>query len=219
VRCIHADSERHSKNTEITMKRTFLIGVAAGALLAGANVASAQSMNERQQPGASEQRSGGSMERGGAMEQRSGQQRDRATSGQGAQRQEDSSKGAAGAAQQQDQQQQRSQQRQGAQEQQKSGSQQTTGQAGAGASKTLNAEQKTRIRQTVIQSGSAPRLSNVNFSLSVGTVIPRSVRLARLPPVLVEIYPQWRDYEFVVVEERIIIVEPKTLRIVAIIDV
>jgi len=44
------------------MKRTFLIGVAAGALLAGANImASAQGMNQQQQPGASS----GGMERGG----------------------------------------------------------------------------------------------------------------------------------------------------------
>ena len=59
----------------------------------------------------------------------------------------------------------------------------------------------------------------MNFSVSVGTVIPRTVTLAPLHPVLVEIYPEWRSYRFVIVEERIIIVDPDTLRIVAVVVV
>jgi hypothetical protein len=101
----------------------------------------------------------------------------------------------------------------------KAGGSATTGQgsAGGGAKASLTTEQKTKIRETVFKSG--PRVTNVNFSLSVGTVVPRTVRFATLPPILVEIYPQWRGYEYFIVEEEIIIVEPRTLKIVAIIRV
>lgn len=58
-------------------------------------------------------------------------------------------------------------------------------------------------------------LTNVNFSLSVGTTIPRDVRLSTLPPDVVEIVPQYRGYSFTVVKDEIVIVEPSTYKIVA----
>jgi hypothetical protein len=39
-----------------------------------------------------------------------------------------------------------------------------------------------------------------------------------LPPRVVEIYPVWRGYHYFLVGDRIVIVEPDTLRIVFIID-
>ena len=33
----------------------------------------------------------------------------------------------------------------------------------------------------MVRESNAPRVSNVDFSLSVGTTVPRSVRLARVP--------------------------------------
>jgi hypothetical protein len=61
-------------------------------------------------------------------------------------------------------------------------------------------------------------VTNVNFSLTVGTVVPRTVRIVVLPPRVVEIYPVWRGYYYFLVGDRIVIVEPDTLRIVFIID-
>jgi hypothetical protein len=92
---------------------------------------------------------------------------------------------------------------------------------GGGGSDTtvnINVQQRTEIRQTIIKQGNAPRVSNVNFSVSVGTVVPSTVQVVVLPPRVVEIYPQWRGYRYFIVEDRIIIVEPDTLRIVFIID-
>jgi hypothetical protein len=40
-----------------------------------------------------------------------------------------------------------------------------------------------------------------------------------VPPTLVEIYPQWRGYLYFIYEDEIIIVHPKTHRIVAVIEV
>jgi hypothetical protein len=62
-------------------------------------------------------------------------------------------------------------------------------------------------------------VTNVNFSISVGTTVPRTVRFAPLPPILVEVYPDWRSYEYFIVQEQIVIVEPGSLRIVAVLDV
>jgi hypothetical protein len=65
--------------------------------------------------------------------------------------------------------------------------------------------------------GDAPRVSSVNFSLSVGTVVPRTVKYVLLPSRVVEIYPAWRGYHFFIVGDQIVIVEPGSLRIVAVI--
>ncbi|MGZ3410885.1 MAG: DUF1236 domain-containing protein [Xanthobacteraceae bacterium] len=87
------------------------------------------------------------------------------------------------------------------------------------ANASLSTEQRTKIRETVVKQSNAPKLSRneVNFSLSVGTVVPRSVHVAVLPATVIEIYPAWRGYEYVLVGDEIVILEPGTLRIVAII--
>jgi uncharacterized protein DUF1236 len=54
----------------------------------------------------------------------------------------------------------------------------------------------------------------VNFSLSVGTVVPRDVRFQLLPADVVEILPQYRGYSFFVVRDDIVIVEPSSYKIV-----
>jgi hypothetical protein len=91
----------------------------------------------------------------------------------------------------------------------------------AGGSVSLTNEQKTKIRTTVIETGSAPKIerSQIHFSLNVGTVVPRSVKVVAVPPTLVEIHPEWRGYRYFVVDDEIIIVEPRTLRIVAVVVV
>ena len=85
------------------------------------------------------------------------------------------------------------------------------------APRQISTEQRTQIRQTVMRVGDAPRVSSVNFSLSVGTVVPRTVKYVLLPPRVVEIYPAWRGYHFFIVGDQIVIVEPGSLRIVAVI--
>ena len=81
----------------------------------------------------------------------------------------------------------------------------------------LTTEQRTRIRQVIVREGNAPRVSNVNFSVSVGTRVPSSLRLVRVPSTIVEIHPAWRGYEYFIVDEEIVIVDPNTLEIVAVI--
>jgi hypothetical protein len=91
----------------------------------------------------------------------------------------------------------------------------TTGQAGAGAK--LSTEQRTKIT-TVIKSQHVQPVTNVNFSISVGTRVPRNVGFHPLPVEIVTIYPEWRGYEFFLVNDQIIVVNPRTLEIVDVID-
>jgi hypothetical protein len=102
----------------------------------------------------------------------------------------------------------------------------TTGQGAAGSTQAggavnLTSEQKTKIRTSVVQSSSAPKVSrsSINFNVSVGTVVPRTVKIVSVPATLVEIHPAWRGYSYFVVDEEVIIVEPRTMKIIAVIDV
>ena len=91
----------------------------------------------------------------------------------------------------------------------------TTGQAGAGAK--LSTEQRTKIT-TVIKSQNVRPATNVNFSISIGTHVPRNVGFHPLPAEIVTIYPEWRGYEFVLVNGQIIVIDPRTFEIVAILE-
>jgi hypothetical protein len=98
----------------------------------------------------------------------------------------------------------------------KSGSEgKTVGQAGAGAK--LSTEQRTKIT-TVIKDQHIAPVTNVNFSISVGTRVPRDVSFHPLPAEIVTVYPDWRGYEFILVRDQIVVIDPASLEIVAVID-
>lgn len=90
----------------------------------------------------------------------------------------------------------------------------TTGQ---GAAASLSTEQRTTIR-TVIKQQNAKPMTSVNFSISVGTRVPRSLHFYPVPMELVQINPRWRGYDYFLVGEQIIVVNPRTHEIVAVLD-
>ena len=95
-------------------------------------------------------------------------------------------------------------------------SQTTTGQAGAGGK--ISTEQRTKIT-TVIKEQHVQPVTNVNFSISVGTRVPRSgVTFHPLPAEIVTFYPQWRGYEYILVRDQILVIDPRTGEIVDVID-
>jgi hypothetical protein len=109
--------------------------------------------------------------------------------------------------------------RQGAAEHEKGGTRQGANERGMTTKNvSLTTEQKTVIRTKVLTS-SAPRVTNVNFDIHVGTVVPRTVRVAPIPVALIDIEPAWRGYMYFVHADEIIVVEPRTLRIVAVLEV
>jgi hypothetical protein len=89
-----------------------------------------------------------------------------------------------------------------------------------GSSRTnvnLTVEQKTKIHQTIIADRGAPRVAHVDFQLNVGVAVPRSVKLASVPATIIEIQPTWRGFEYFLVGDQVVIVDPATLEIVAVI--
>jgi peptidoglycan hydrolase-like protein with peptidoglycan-binding domain len=83
---------------------------------------------------------------------------------------------------------------------------------------TLSADQRTRIRETVLTGSNVPRVNNVNFALRVGTVVPTSVRVLAVPDVLIGFHPEWRGHSYFVVSDDIIIVD-REQRIIATVPV
>jgi hypothetical protein len=76
-------------------------------------------------------------------------------------------------------------------------------------------QEQTRISQSISRLNVRP-LTNVNFSVAVGTVIPRNVRMQPLPADIVQVVPQYRGYNFVVVRDEIVIIEPSSYKIAAV---
>ena len=92
------------------------------------------------------------------------------------------------------------------------------GKAATGANVQLSAEQRTKIRTVVLQGG--PRATNVNFNVTIGTVVPRgSVEFVPIPETLVEIEPEWRGFLYFVYGEEVVIIDPDNLTIVAVVEV
>ena len=80
----------------------------------------------------------------------------------------------------------------------------------------LSPEQHVKIRET-LRGEKAERLTNVQFSMTVGEAVPRTVHRYRLPVSILVYAPEYRDYEYILVGNQILIVDPRTLRIVAVI--
>jgi len=82
----------------------------------------------------------------------------------------------------------------------------------------LNSEQRTKVSQTIKQQTNLKRVSRteVNFTINVGTVVPRTVGFVVLPAPIVAIVPQFRGYLYVVVDDQLLIIHPTTYEIVMI---
>lgn len=92
----------------------------------------------------------------------------------------------------------------------------TTGQGAAGGSAKLSTEQRTKIT-SIIKEQKVERV-NLNVSISVGTRIPANVRVHPLPQQVIVIYPEWRGYDYILVGDEIVIINPRTHEIVAVIE-
>jgi hypothetical protein len=204
------------------MTNRFLVSVAALALIAGTGLANAQGTAGREPGGAQMQSQPSSTNAPGARSQgqanernaETRQDRSHTTTGQGGgpanmnrnPRAEENAPGARSQGQADERNAETRQDR----------SHMTTGQAGAGAK--LSTDQRSRIT-TIIRNERVAPVNNVGFAVSVGTRVPREhVSLRPLPVEVVNIYPQWHGYEFFVVRDQIVVVDPRSLEIVAILE-
>lgn len=100
----------------------------------------------------------------------------------------------------------------------------------------VSEDQHSQIK-TVIARGSGPPAVDrreLNFSVSIGNQVPRSVHFVTLPDEIVRIVPQYRGFNYFVisyrtkdpggadyffVKDQLVIIDPQTLEIVAIIPI
>lgn len=94
---------------------------------------------------------------------------------------------------------------------------QTTGNAATSATAAPPPEKRTQI-VSAIKTEKIEETTNVNFNISVGAMVPATVRFHPLPARIVEIYPEWRGYDVIFVHGQYIIVRPQTHEIVYIIE-
>jgi hypothetical protein len=80
----------------------------------------------------------------------------------------------------------------------------------------LSAEHHAKIWEAVRGEKAAP-FTGAKFSMTVGEAVPQTVHLNRLPARVIEFAPQYRGYEYIQVGDEILIVDPRTHRIVAVI--
>ena len=78
----------------------------------------------------------------------------------------------------------------------------------------VDQQKASRVHDELISRGER---SNVNITVDIGQRIPDRVRLRPLPSNIISISPEFRGYSYVVVHDEIVIVEPRTKKVVTII--
>ncbi|MBV9218591.1 MAG: DUF1236 domain-containing protein [Methylobacteriaceae bacterium] len=92
----------------------------------------------------------------------------------------------------------------------------TTANAGVEGRFKLDPQRASSLHDRLVRTGGEER-TDVNVNLSIGMAIPETVRVRELPPEIVTEYPEFRGYDYVVVRDEIIIVEPRTKKVVEVI--
>jgi hypothetical protein len=192
-----------------TVRKTKLLSTVAMALLLAAGAASAQGMGKEPPERAPAAQQSAPAEKVGpsikAGEQRSPQTTGQATPDSKAPGKGHDTTGQSPKAQATD--------KPGAMEQNRST---TIGQGAAAGSAKLSTEQRTKITSIIKQHKIEP--TKLSVSVSVGTRVPASVHLYPLPAEVVAVYPAWRGYEYILVGDQIVVINPRSHEIVAIIE-
>ena len=92
----------------------------------------------------------------------------------------------------------------------------TTAQGSIAAGAKLSTEQRTKIVSVFHQHRVAP--AKLNISIRVGARVPASVHFYPVPQEVIVIYPEWRGYDYILVGDEILIINPRTHEIVAILE-
>lgn len=74
-----------------------------------------------------------------------------------------------------------------------------------------------RIADLLLATAS-PQANGVTRDVHVGAPVPGDVDLMPLPTTIADLIPEYRDYEYVVVNNRIVFVKPSTRQVVEVID-
>ena len=96
------------------------------------------------------------------------------------------------------------------------GKRSTTGQGAGASSGKLSGEQRTKITTIFKQHKVAP--AHLKISVRIGNRVPESVHFYSLPVEVYAIYPEWRGYEYIMVGNEILVIDPRTHEIVAVLE-
>jgi hypothetical protein len=80
----------------------------------------------------------------------------------------------------------------------------------------LSDSQRTRVSSRFaarLDRLNVPALSRSRLSVSIGAIVPSSIRLYDVPVDIVDIYPGFRGHKFVVVDDEVVIIEPGSRRV------
>jgi hypothetical protein len=100
--------------------------------------------------------------------------------------------------------------------------QETTANPGATAKPTvpgikLSAEQRQTIYAS-INNQKQKETAPATFIAQVGAVVPTTVELQPMPKTIVELIPELKDYEYAMVTNQVLLVDPKSKQVVEIIN-
>jgi hypothetical protein len=84
-------------------------------------------------------------------------------------------------------------------------------QSTAPRSDALSLEQKTKISQLITKQ--TPPLASSSFSIAIDSVVPSEIEIHSLPAAAEQVAPQVRGYGYVVVEEQIALVDPRSRKV------
>jgi hypothetical protein len=92
-----------------------------------------------------------------------------------------------------------------------------TGAGAGGSGKTaITTEQRDKVK-TVFAKHKSKAQANIQIDVNVGTTVPKNVTLVEIPQDILVIVPQYREYKYFVIEEKVVIVDPDTYEVVEII--
>jgi Protein of unknown function (DUF1236) len=195
----------------------------AGGAMQHSQTPGAAQLQGKPEGGAAEQHSvqgGPAEERSNANAQRGAQENQPGKAGVNAQEHAQTQPG--GKTEENAQTQERNKTQENAQTQEKSGQSQqnaAANKASSGKSVQLNDNQRTQIKNIVVKDTNVARVDHVDFSVNIGVAVPRSVHVAVLPTDVVEIVPEYRGFEYVIVGEQLLIIDPNTMLIVDVLPV
>lgn len=76
---------------------------------------------------------------------------------------------------------------------------------------SLNAQQQTTLQQSVLSSRNVARVnaSSIDFQINTGVVVPRHINVVSVSafPVLIDVFPAFRDDSFFVVDDEIVVLD------------
>jgi hypothetical protein len=91
-----------------------------------------------------------------------------------------------------------------------------TARRGTTSSAAINDQQRTQIVERLRRDRSVSN-QNINIQVNIGQRLPPRVRARPLPPDIVRIAPEYRGYQYTVVEDEVVIVHPRTHEVVDVI--